>query len=360
MGLVVTIVGLGVIGASLGLALRDSPLVQELIGVEPEDSVGKEAVALGVVHRTEGLLEGAGQADVVFLCCPLGRMEQVIRVCAPVLRPGAIVTDVGSVKKVVMEWFDRWLPASVWGIGGHPMAGSEKTGLAGADRYLFENAVYVIVALPGTPQEACRTLTELINHTGAKIIRMEAEEHDRLVATVSHLPHLAAVALVNQAAKRPEALALAGGGFRDTTRIASSNPAMWEDILMFNREAVLEQVDGLLEQLMRLRQCLTEVDRAKLRRELDSAKRLRESVPRGPRGALPSMCEVITVVPDRPGVIGHLGTVLGEGGINIVDIEILRVREGDGGTIRLGVPSLEDGEEAVKLLRAAGIKAWMR
>lgn len=276
------------------------------------------------------------------------------------LKPGAVVTDVGSVKKVVMEWFDRWLPASVCGIGGHPMAGSEKTGLAGADRYLFENAVYIMVVPPGTPSGVCQVLTDLISHTGAKIIRMDAEEHDRLVATVSHLPHLAAVALVNQAGRRPEALALAGGGFRDTTRVASSNPAMWEDILVFNKEAVLEQVDGLIEQLTRLRVCLVEANRTKLRQELDRARDLRESVPRGSRGVLPSACEVITVVPDRPGVIGHLGTILGEGGINIVDIEILRVREGDGGTIRLGVPSPQDGEQAVRLLRSAGIKAWMR
>jgi len=360
MGFVVTIVGLGVIGASLGLALKDSPLVEELIGVDPQDHVGKEAVALGAVRRTEKLEAGIENADVVFLCCPLERLEEVIKQAAPVLKPGAVVTDVGSVKQVVMEWFRRWLPGGVYGIGGHPMAGSERTGLAGADRYLFENAVYVLVLPPGTPSGPFETLSQLISCTGAKIITMDAAQHDRLVATASHLPHLAAVALVNQAGKAPEALGLAGGGFRDTTRVASSNPAMWEEIFMFNREAVLDQLDGFIGELNRLRGYIAAADRQRLRQELQAAQALRESVPRGARGALPSACEIITVVPDRPGVIGYLGTVLGEGGINIVDIEILRVREGDGGTIRLGVPSVEDGEKAVKLLRDQGIKAWMR
>lgn len=155
-------------------------------------------------------------------------------------------------------------------------------------------------------------------------------------------------------------LMLAAGGFRDTTRIASSSPSLWKGILTTNRSAVVEGLNKLIDHLSQLRSALEDNDQDKLLADLARAQAIRSQIPHGQKGLLPAMCDVICIVPDHPGIIGDLGRILGNHNINIVDIEILRVREGDGGTIRLGVSSLEDGLRAVKALQDESIKVWLR
>jgi len=355
----VFIIGLGLIGGSLGLALRESPQVESITGFDREGTACDMAAAMGAVDRTAGLLEGAKEADVIIICTPLGVYHSVIEQIAPVLKPGVLLTDVGSTKVQVMELFNT-LPSGVHAIGGHPMAGAETQGIAGADRYLFENAVYVLTAPADTPREMVRILENLLASTGARIKHMEAARHDELVATVSHIPHLAAVALVGLTEGRQEELMLAAGGFRDTTRVASSNPDLWEDIAFSNREPLIRQLNALGERLNELKKALENDDREGLKQQLERAKDIRDSIPKVRKGLIPFCHELVCIVPDRPGVIGQLGIILDQEDINIVDIEILRVREGDGGTIRLGVASSEQAEEAVQALQARGIKAWLR
>jgi len=360
MTLNIAIIGVGLIGGSIGLALRGAPMVKGITGIDVNPQALNSAVKMGAIDRGAPLKEGVRDADVVFICSPLETVPGIVRAIRNHLKPGCIVTDVGSTKQKVMEAFAAELPPGVHGIGGHPMAGSEKGGVAGADRYLFENAVYVLTP-PGSPgQEPVETLAALVGQMGAQVIIMDPSRHDDLVAIISHLPHLVAVALVNQAAGEPEALMLAAGGFRDTTRIASSPPEMWEEILFSNREAVIHRLEGLITGLNDFRRYLADRKREEVRSRLEQAREIRESIPRRKKGLLPVTCELIAIVPDEPGVIGSIGATLGEKGINIVDIEILRVREGDGGTIRLGVPSIADAETAVELLRETGVKAWLR
>lgn len=240
------------------------------------------------------------------------------------------------------------------------MAGSEINGINGADRYLFENAVYILTPPVQTPEQVLQTLSEVLTVTGARIKIMDAATHDRLVAAVSHIPHLAAVSLVNLTEAAPEKLILAAGGFRDTTRVASSSPEVWQGILGTNRTAVIAGLEQLIDGLEQLRDALQENQTDTLLEHLQRARDIRNQIPHGQKGLMPSICDVICIVPDRPGVIGELGRILGRHNINIADIEILRVREGDGGTIRLGVPSLEDGQQSVKALKSEGIKAWVR
>ncbi|MCR4400809.1 MAG: prephenate dehydrogenase/arogenate dehydrogenase family protein, partial [Syntrophomonadaceae bacterium] len=254
----------------------------------------------------------------------------------------------------------RCLPPSVQGIGGHPMAGAETTGIAGSDRYLFENAVYVLTPPPGVAAASMERLQSLVAATGARVLVMDADTHDVLVAAVSHLPHLVAAELVRVASRQPEALVLAAGGFRDATRIAASNPGMWEDIIFSNREAVLGQLEAMISSLEEVRDVVAAGDRPALRARLEQARAVRESIPRRQKGLLAQLHEVTAIVPDRPGVIGQVGVVLGRQGVNIVDIEILRVREGDGGTLRLAFATPAEAERAVELLRAEGIKSWVR
>lgn len=355
----VFIIGLGLIGGSLGLALRESPYVNLITGFDQDDAAGDMAAAIGAIDRQAGLLEGAREADVVFICTPLGVYNSVIEQIAPVLKAGALITDVGSTKVQVMELFAT-LPPGIYAIGGHPMAGAETQGISGADRYLFENAVYVLTTESGTPQEMVLVLENILASTGARIKHMDAARHDELVATVSHIPHLAAVALVELTEGRQEELMLAAGGFRDTTRIASSNPDLWEDIVFSNREPIIQQLDTLVERLNELKNALQNGERQSFKQQLESAKGIRDSIPRLRKGLIPFCHDLVCIVPDRPGVIGQLGIILDQEDINIVDIEILRVREGDGGTIRLGVASAEQADEAVRALKARGIKAWLR
>lgn len=355
----VFIIGLGLIGASLALNLKDSTRVETVTGFDRDPNTRDQAIHMGVIDSWKNVAEGAREADVIFLCTPLGSYQEILGRIRAELNPGTIISDVGSTKEEVMKLFQD-LPSGVWAIGGHPMAGSELKGLAGADRYLFENAVYCLTPSPQIPGPVLESFMKLLAVTGARIRIMEAGLHDELVAAVSHTPHLAAVALVNLTRGRKDCLMLAAGGFRDTTRIASSHPEIWNDILCFNRHHILKQLDGLIANLQDLKQALADSNFQHLNQELGQAKQIRDQIPRVHRGLIPSFHDIVCIVPDKPGIIGQLGFILGQEGINIVDIEILRVREGDGGTIRLGVPSEAAARKAVKVLKDHSIKAWLR
>ncbi len=355
----VLLIGLGLMGGSLGLALQESPRVHKIMGFDGDPEALQKAVDMGIIDSPVSLESGVQEADIIFLCTPLGSYGALLGSIKAELRPGTILSDVGSTKEEVMKLFQD-LPERVWGIGGHPMAGSEIKGIQGADRYLFENAVYCLTPDRSIPKQVIESLVDLLSITGARIKMLEAAVHDELVATVSHIPHLAAVALVNLTGGSEDNLVMAAGGFRDTTRIASSNPEIWNDILFFNRNHILDQLDALIINLHRIRNALASSDTEYINEELSRAKQIRDKIPRVHRGLIPSFYDIVCIVPDKPGIIGQLGFILGQEDINIVDIEILRVREGDGGTIRLGVPSESAAHKAVNVLKAHEIKAWVR
>jgi prephenate dehydrogenase len=334
-------------------------MVTQVAGMDSDPETVRKALQIGAIDVSRSLSAGAAQADVIIICTPLSAYPGIIERIKPHLKAGCIVSDVGSTKQTVMQAFQE-LPPHIWGIGGHPMAGAEVKGLIGADRYLFENAVYVLTPGKTVPSEQIEYLSRLLAATGARIKLMEASQHDRLAATVSHLPHLSAVALVNLTGGREDDLLLAAGGFRDSTRIASSTPELWEDILMSNRDILLEKLDGLINELTEIKRTLHYRDTATLHEKLARAKAIRDIIPQVRRGLMPGFSDIICIVPDRPGIIGRLGSILDRHKINIVDIEILRAREGDGGTIRLGVPSPQDAGQAVEALTADGIRAWVK
>ncbi|MBO8159545.1 prephenate dehydrogenase [Thermosyntropha sp.] len=353
------IIGLGLIGGSLGLALRESPLVNKIFGFDIDIKTVETALQIGVIDEFKSIDEGGKNADVIFLCTPISFFPLIINELRNVVRQGTIITDVGSTKEEVMQFFSN-LPQGVWAIGGHPMAGSEIKGINGIDRYLFENAVYVLTPAPDVPEEQVNLLGELLSFTGAKIKTMPASLHDELVATISHVPHLAAAALVNLTEGRDDNLMMAAGGFRDTTRIASSSPELWQDILFSNRKYVGQKLDKLIKFLFKIKKALEEDDSETVYTELCRAKEIRDQIPHKRKGLLPEFSELVCIVPDKPGIIGKIGEILGKENINIVDIEILRVREGDGGSIRIGVRNREEAERAVSILQSCNIKSWVR
>ncbi|GAW90982.1 prephenate dehydrogenase, partial [Calderihabitans maritimus] len=243
----VAIVGLGLIGGSLGMAFTQGNVVEQVVGIDRDrNSLELGLATQSIHHGTQDLEQGVRGADLVILAVPLGQIVPVAREIKPFLAPGSIVTDVGSTKVDIVKNLEELFYPQIHYVGGHPMAGSERAGIEAADRYLFENAVYLLTPTERTDRQALEIVTALIEKTGARVKTVSPEEHDLIVAAVSHLPHVIAAALVNTvgglADEYPDILTLAAGGFRDTTRIAGSNPELWRDICLANAEKIIKMI----------------------------------------------------------------------------------------------------------------------
>jgi len=236
----VSVVGTGLLGGSLALAIRERRLAQEVVAVVRRAEAQREVAALGIADRAElDLAVGVRGADLVVLASPVHAMPSLLARLAPHLASGAIVTDVGSVKGTLAESLPPLLPEGVSYVGSHPMAGSHQTGYAHARASLFEDATCIVTpSRPGNPAAEERVLW-LWRALGARVLRRSAQRHDEEVAWVSHAPHAIAFAFAASLADAPEsARELVGPGFRDFTRIAASDPAMWADILVSNKQAL--------------------------------------------------------------------------------------------------------------------------
>ncbi|MBZ4654234.1 MAG: Prephenate dehydrogenase [Peptococcaceae bacterium] len=355
----ITIIGLGVIGGSLGMALKGKKPWIKVCGLDTKQEVLDEAVARnaidwGTLHPEEAVRN----AEVIFLATPMTAMPGICREIVPFLRPGTIITDVGSTKRYIVNTLQEILPPAVQFVGGHPMAGSEKGGLKGAHELLFENAAYILTPTSETASHALETVKQLVQEIGAKAILLSPEEHDRKVAAVSHLPHLVASALVSTVGELEERekgyFALAAGGFRDSTRIAASNSEMWCDIFMQNANVLLPLIQGFRQSLKELERAIVKKDQEALLQILRRSRMFRESLPTGLKGIIHELFELTVTVPDQPGIIAELSQLLGEKGINISDIAIQPVREDDGGTIRFGFIREDWRNQAVEILEAKG------
>lgn len=361
----VSIVGVGLIGGSLGMAWKAAGAVAEVVGVTRRPETIAEAVAAGAIDRgTVDLAEGVRDADVVILAPPVRSIVPLYRAVRPHLRPGAVVSDVGSTKAEICRSIWALGDGSELFVGGHPMAGSERAGVAAADPYLFQNAPYILVPHEKTPEEAKELLVELVRASGARPILMKPDVHDSIVATVSHIPHLIAALLVQLAAAREDELPglfeFAAGGFRDTTRVASGPEDVWTDICMTNISQIVEGIDRFEALLRNLRETLAARDEAGIREFLASARKVREKLPSKSKGILSTVHEIVVHVVDRPGAIHEVTGVIARENINIIDIEILRVREGEGGTLRLGFERRADMERAAALLEERGYRVRPR
>lgn len=354
----VAIIGVGLIGGSLGMSLCSRGLAGEIVGAGSRAENLRLAVELGAINRyAESPEEGVAGADLVIIATPVGATIPVLQLILPYLAPGAVVTDVGSTKADIVAMAECILPPDICFVGGHPMAGSEQNGVRGADPYLFENAFYLITPTGKTNHKALEKVRKLAAGVGAKVVEMAPERHDLAVAAVSHLPHVLAASLVNTVARMPESesiLPIAAGGFRDTTRIAASSPLMWRDILISNRGQVLKMIRNFKSELDIFITAIEEGNTDSVQSNLEDARTARAGLPAKTKGYLPSLYEVILTVPDKPGIIAGFSACLAESKVNITDIEILRVREGEGGTIRLGFATEQEQENAILTLRAKG------
>ena len=264
-----TIIGVGLIGGSLARALRVAGYVQEVVGVGRNLASLQQAVALGVVDRIEtSLSRAAGDADMLVLACPVGAMPEVFAAIAPYLSAKTVITDVGSVKGSIAEAARAHLGLHLHQfVPGHPLAGRESSGVAASLPNLFQGQRVILTPTAETDAAAVKAVESMWRAAGATIISMPAAEHDAILATTSHLPHLLAYALVDQLAQAPASRRVfdyIGNGFRDMTRIAASDPVMWRDICLANRTAVLQAISGYRAQLDRLAQAIDNADATQL------------------------------------------------------------------------------------------------
>ncbi|CAN5435480.1 prephenate dehydrogenase/arogenate dehydrogenase family protein [soil metagenome] len=268
----VAVVGLGLMGASLCMDLTRGKLCREVRGVARRTDTVLEAFFSGAVDlATNDVHTGVFGADIVILATPVRTIVDMIAEIGPRLWPGALVMDMGSTKAEICAALDQ-LPTGVQAIGGHPMCGKETAGFGAAEAGLYKNAPWVLSPLARTSSEAIGLATELAEAVGARPVILEATRHDRLVATISHLPFLLASALVHAVAQvgSDDALVwqLAAGGFRDTSRVAASDTRMFMDILMTNRTAVLAQLDNFTQHVAEMRKWLADENEEALRAKL--------------------------------------------------------------------------------------------
>jgi len=359
----ILIIGVGLIGGSLALALKRKGYDGRILGIDEED-VLERARSRGALDQSfprSRLTEAVAGAELIFLCTPILEILKLLQEISGHLRPGTLVTDVGSTKRRIVEAATLHLPSDCDFIGGHPMAGSEFRGIDAADPFLFENTTYVLTPVRPIGEKVRMEFGELLELTGAKVLLLLPALHDEIAAAVSHLPQMASVALMNLVAGKrdesPHFIKMAAGGFRDMTRIASSPYSVWEDIHQTNADMITLYIDAYISELEKVK--------SKLRKpELESyfqrsaANRL--SIPKDTKGFLRPQFDISVSVEDRPGIIASIAGALAERNINIKDIEILKIREDEGGTLRLAFASDRDRESALGLLRDLGMECRRR
>ena len=349
----ITIIGMGLIGGSIALGLKKGGYMGKIVGNDISQSSLEEALLLEAADFvTLDPTEAVMDSDMVVIALPLGSYRDILAIIAPHLKQDAIVTDVGSVKGYVSETVNSALSYGIQFIGGHPMAGSEKGGIQAASGILFENAYYFITPEKNTTTYTIETMESFIRTLRAYPVIITATEHDKIVAQISHLPHLLAVLLVNMLDSNNGVsfLPFAGGGFRDSTRIAAGSPNIWKDIFLFNRQQLIEGINGFQNILCEYKELLILQDEETLFKELSKAKLLRNSLPQHTTNYMPPLYEIVIGIEDKPGAIGDLTGLIGVNNLNIKEIEILHSREEETGALRIGFEGAEEADKAIKIL----------
>jgi prephenate dehydrogenase len=279
----ITILGVGLIGASFALAARKGGLCGSIAGFGRSEENLKKAKERGIIDSYDlDPSAASADADLIMLSTPVGNFLELVRRSAGSFKKGALVTDAGSVKGRLVREIEALMPSGVHYVGGHPIAGSDRSGIDSANAELFRNAKCILTPTPDSDAGAVAAVTGIWNSLGSEVITMESEAHDRVFAAVSHLPHLLAYAMINTVADvDPSYLEFSGQGFKDTTRIAASSPEIWRDICLMNKDNILDLILVFQKKLDSLSRHLRAADSASLETELARARKLRESIGQG-------------------------------------------------------------------------------
>lgn len=364
----ITVVGLGLLGASIAEAARRRWPGIGITGVSSPGTLEKAASA-GLVN--DGFMypeidSAVAGSDLVILCTPIDNIKSVLQAWAahpPHTKDGCIITDVGSTKAEICALGRRAFPdTSALFIGSHPMAGSEKTGLEARDPLLFQNASWVLCPEYDAPEEAVARLQVFVESLGARSARMTPALHDVVAAHVSHLPQLLSTALAGFIGAHTQVvencLQIAGPGFRDMTRLAASSFPVWDPILRTNKKAVREVTAEFQKHLSNVSESLEKTGGAG--DYFKEANRLRGKLSTSKKGFTTALTEILVDLEDRPGTLLRALNPLAQRGLNVQDLEILKVREGEAGVLMMAFRRPEEAQMALGALASAGFQGRMR
>src|SRR4051794_34935493 len=351
MALRLGILGVGLIGGSIGLAARAGGT--DVAGFDTDPDVLATAADRGAIaQRASSVADAVAGADAVFACVPVGALPAVIDEALEAAGPQTVVTDVGSTKRAIAAHVtdERF-------VGGHPIAGSESAGVQHARADLFQGAAWYLTPSARSSGVLYERLHGLLLSFGARPIALDADSHDRLLATVSHLPHVLANVLVAQAARtvdrEDEPLPRVGPSFRDATRVAGANSRIWTDIYIQNASAIADEVDATIERLNEVARALRSGDADAVRAWNDGAREhrrrlLEADVEGGP------VHELRVTVENRPGVVAELAVALGRGGVNIVDMRLAPAPDNLTGAITFWIAGDDSAKRATQLMEDLG------
>jgi len=350
----IAIYGLGLIGGSLAKAFKKSE-VDIHISAFDKSEVLEHALAEKTIDVSIEDIQAVKSFDVIFLCLPVETSLEYFKILAPLLTKNQIITDVCGIKSIFKKSWDDLKSSGIY-IGGHPMTGKENGGYENSDPLLFENAIYVLTEDLNKNKELSQ-FRKLVEALGASILYLPAHQHDVIAASVSHLPQLLSVALVNTAALKADEynfLDLAAGGFRDMTRIASSDFTIWESVIKNNKEEILAALDSFSREINSISKLLSKDEFKSISEMFESARYKRHEIPANTKGFLSPLHDLFVFVKDEPGAISKISSALYKRGINIKDIELLKIREGSGGSFRLSFESDEDRKKAADIMDEIG------
>ncbi|MCT2537380.1 prephenate dehydrogenase [Aquibacillus koreensis] len=360
----VLIAGLGLIGGSLAINIQQNTN-HHVIGYDVSKKTLEFSLMNGIIDEASNDFESAiVQADFCILAAPVSKaVELVERIKDITFEKPIIITDVSSVKSSIMEAARLIDSEYVTFIGGHPMAGSHKKGIHAAKGHLFENAIYVLSPLASCSTDKMEALKMLLSGTKCKFLQLNPKEHDEMTSVISHFPHLIASSLVHQAKTWQQTHAyipkLAAGGFRDITRIASSNPAMWQDIFFQNSKKMQKLLEDWIEEMQALKNLLETNDKVSMYHYLEQAKEYRDGLDTKKKGAIPAFYDLYVDIADQPGALLKVIELLANKEISINNIEILEIREGITGVLRLSFQSKRDQAAGYEILTKQGYETMI-
>lgn len=355
--LTVGFIGFGLIGGSIAKALRMKYPNINIIGYEYKDKLSQDnelGLKEGVLNKASKSLDDFSVCDLIFLCAPVIQNVRYLAVLKDIIKADCIITDVGSVKANIHKSVTSYSLESNF-IGGHPMTGSEKSGFANANPKLFENAYYILTPTSQTSDTQINLMVGLVKTIGAIPIILDYYEHDKIVAAISHLPHIVAASLVNlvkhQKNNRELMKDLAAGGFRDITRIASSSPTVWENISIANSFFIKDLINQYISLLQDIVFALEDKDSQYIYNTFLTAKEFRNALPEKGKGILEKIYEIYLDIDDEAGAIATVATLLADNKISIKNIGIIHNREFQDGVLRIEFYEDSAMNDAITLLK---------
>lgn len=355
----ITVIGLGLIGGSLALSLKNTGEDFIITGYDIEGEAMNIAKYRNIIDVVAvDYKEAVTDADLIIIATPISKIIEVVEHIKDYLKKGAIITDVGSAKEKIVKRVSEILPEEVFFIGGHPMAGSENEGVLSATPELFRNTFYILTPTDTTITEPLVTLHSLFTKIGAKVISINPKEHDENVALISHLPHILSTNLVDmiddKQKKMKNLFKLCAGGFRDMTRIAAANIKMWLDISLENKDELIKSIDDYIKYLIKFKSNLKKENSESIKKHYIKAQKARINLPKYIEKDISKLYELRIAIPDRAGVLSEITLAISSHGINIEDISIFHSTEfSDGGILKV----LIQGEDASKITKEAIEKA---